>query len=373
MAMASTQTTALHQSYRALCEGHIRVFLLLPGQESDQIHCQLSACISYSKVSYEAISYVWGDMACPRSILLDEKPFNVGENLFRCLQHMRHDCEPRTLWADAVCINQLDMREKCSQISLMPEIFKSARRTLIWLECDFGWSDPEEVHRFSDAFTLVKELGDGQHVLHSPENALRAQYLALVSRVQWWARVWVVQETLLSQSAHLVASDSTVPWNVLVEAAKNFIRHASTCCSTIHQASSAKRRHGVTIHRYLAEFVRVVLSFQRIPAGVTNQILANLWMYRSRLSSLDHDKVFGILGLVDSTPSELTPGDNIPFSTICSNVVIDDIRASRNLHCLRGIRTEVAQDLPSWCTDWASHDYWAEDRSRILAEILVPL
>jgi hypothetical protein len=48
----------------------------------------------------------------------------------------------------------------------------------------------------------------------------------------------------------------------------------------------------------LSDCTEVILSFQRVPYGTSNELLANLWMFRNRLASLDHDKVYGILGMV---------------------------------------------------------------------------
>ena len=46
---------------------------------------------------------------------------------------MRHINETRTLWIDALCINQNDERDKTDQVKVMAQIYENASRTLVWL------------------------------------------------------------------------------------------------------------------------------------------------------------------------------------------------------------------------------------------------
>ena len=82
---------------------------------------------------YEAVSYCWGDEEDLRSITCNGHEFEVRRNLEAALRNMRYSDRPRLLWADAICINQLDDKEKVSQVQLMQTIFSNAQRTLIWL------------------------------------------------------------------------------------------------------------------------------------------------------------------------------------------------------------------------------------------------
>lgn len=61
----------------------------------------------------------------------------VTENLGAALRDLRKADQPRTLWADAICINQAvdgdESKEKNHQVGMMDEIYRSAYRTVIWL------------------------------------------------------------------------------------------------------------------------------------------------------------------------------------------------------------------------------------------------
>lgn len=54
------------------------------------------------------------------------------------------------IWVDALCINQDDLAERGSQISIMNLIYQSAQKVLVWL----GEADEST----SDAFDLIVEL-----------------------------------------------------------------------------------------------------------------------------------------------------------------------------------------------------------------------
>ena len=52
---------------------------------------------------------------------------------------------PLQIWADAVCINQNDLEERSSQVSMMCDIYKDAQQCQIWL------STAEDINNFPDA------------------------------------------------------------------------------------------------------------------------------------------------------------------------------------------------------------------------------
>lgn len=59
--------------------------------------------------------------------------------------------KPPQMWADAVCINQTDLDERSSQVTIMCDIYKDARNCQIWL------GTVEEIKTFLDE-NLVSEL-----------------------------------------------------------------------------------------------------------------------------------------------------------------------------------------------------------------------
>ncbi|CAG8295894.1 unnamed protein product [Penicillium salamii] len=90
--------------------------------------------------TYEALSYCWEGNVRSESIALNGCEFGVTRNLFAALQHIRDPQLSRTLWIDAICINQgggeSDIEEKNKQIPLMRKIYAQAGRVIVWLGDD---------------------------------------------------------------------------------------------------------------------------------------------------------------------------------------------------------------------------------------------
>ena len=92
-----------------------RILVLHPGAESDEIKCDLrqkEPLVPASLITYEALSYVWGEKENPDSIVLCESPFAVTRNLAEALRYLRYSSSDRMLWVDAICINQYDEKER---------------------------------------------------------------------------------------------------------------------------------------------------------------------------------------------------------------------------------------------------------------------
>ena len=89
----------------------IRLLGLLPNEsEAELLRCKLHN-YSLQKLGprthrYEALSYVWGNPHVTLLIYLDEGQFLVTVNLHAALSHLRGYSFDRTIWVDAICINQ---------------------------------------------------------------------------------------------------------------------------------------------------------------------------------------------------------------------------------------------------------------------------
>jgi hypothetical protein len=121
-------------------QSQIRLLKLLPGNGRQRIECaSFTASLEEKGFTYEALSYTWGSKHTTDTILLDGKPFLVTSNLNDALRRLRHPDESRTLWVDAICINQQDNTERSQQVGLMRRIYNQASKVVIWLgsrKCD---------------------------------------------------------------------------------------------------------------------------------------------------------------------------------------------------------------------------------------------
>jgi hypothetical protein len=199
-------------------EDSIRLLILEPGVSSDPIRCRIVNVRLSSKPRYEAISYTWGENDTPRTVTVNNNPFEITENLYQALRHFRLPKNSRTLWADAICINQHDTLERSQQVAIMKKLYEHATATLISL----GPALPNEqlpfpvsVHSDQLVFDLMemvrnnlenedesleerrywlaKEIIIDESIPQVSQKDKQNSILNLLSR-EWFQRIWVVSD-----------------------------------------------------------------------------------------------------------------------------------------------------------------------------------
>ncbi|KAK2022183.1 HET-domain-containing protein [Colletotrichum zoysiae] len=233
--------------YAAIGERDFRILSLAPGKldeplRGDLVVRPIDAYIGEgehpeTEDSYEAISYAWGSEEKPRRIASPAAgaEMAITENLYHCLGRVRLEDRPRLVWADALCINQADGKEKESQVMLMHDIYVGARRVLAYLgeEADGSGEAMGLIERYWRA-SLPNPLNAGarafvEGVLSDPVPDAPADAGAglpprgdgkwtAVSRFwnrPWFRRAWVVQEFILARDVLMICGDKTVGWSAL--------------------------------------------------------------------------------------------------------------------------------------------------------------
>ena len=179
-----------------------------PGEFSQPIRGQLitvSRSPNWEHVpAYEALSYVWGDNSEGYSIDIDGRAHPIAQNLECALRHLRSEKEARTLWIDAICINQRDNAEKSVQVGVMGEIYHFAVQVNIWL----GPATPDsamgmDVLEYLAGGTDPKSRPPWQE---NPPSLVLAGLKDIMSR-EWWSRTWTVQEIALAKRIRVVCGD----------------------------------------------------------------------------------------------------------------------------------------------------------------------
>ena len=165
----------------------IRLLSLAPSPDpSAPIHCRL---IHYSLLNdnggdhlYEALSYTWGDPTQRDIIFVEGKRLNITTSLYTALQRLRNAHFERVIWADAVCINQDDLKERGSQIKYMAKIYAKASQVVVWLG--------EEADDSTIAFQHISLAADSTAPGLAGAEVNRQAVLALLGR-PWFRRIWV--------------------------------------------------------------------------------------------------------------------------------------------------------------------------------------
>lgn len=168
-----------------------RMIRLLPHEDkSAPIECEIFD-YDLSEVEngghvYEALSYVWGSEVRYHTIRVNGCDLAVTSNLHAALLHLRNHRLQRTLWIDAISIDQGDTEEKSKQIPIMRNIYAQAQQVVVWLGEAIGGGD--------GAIEQIRCLAEGQ-AASSGMSVLEKDYDACLSLLgrDWFERVCVGQ------------------------------------------------------------------------------------------------------------------------------------------------------------------------------------
>jgi Heterokaryon incompatibility protein (HET) len=123
--------------YEPLGSNDIRLLKPLR-QPSNDLSFEVVHVSFSSKPHYAALSYTWGPPGDTHSVLLNEQPFPIRENLYDALLQLQNSkLVDKYLWVDAICINQGEnydaLNERSVQITLMKQIYEQAAKVFVWL------------------------------------------------------------------------------------------------------------------------------------------------------------------------------------------------------------------------------------------------
>ena len=274
-----------------LVEDQIRLVRLLPRLLSNDIEIELIRVDLASKPQYEALSYEWGPPSDPKhGVFVNGECQLVQENLWFALRYLRLDSEPRTLWIDALCINQDDIRERNHQVTQMGQIYEKSSRVIIWIG-HLSTSDRDQ-----DIATAVSFLRDIK--LNYSEYAYRPnqpwESLVKLCYRTYWTRLWIIQEVVLATDILVQYGSYDFEWDTLAGILNQldiFLDHPTFL--------QEKKLYdlGQKIHKSIPGR----LNRQRIAGHSTDSeaqsLLDLLWTYKEARCIDPRDKVFGLHSL----------------------------------------------------------------------------
>lgn len=253
---------------------------------------------------YEALSYSWGSVYLLDTVHV-EGPFEMTEcgdeectatlqiekELALALRFLRRMAEPRTLWIDALCINQLNDIERSEQVQHMPAIYKQTAVVVAWLGLPSGTSET--------ALTTLEHLGAQVQItrqsyrLRSPQceepdwsrddfalpfHSATWQAILEILQRPYFERLWIWQELQLARrNAVVQCGNAKIPWQLF--------RRAVICLFEKHYLP--------TIH--LREQLRKIRPLTRERRVDSLNVLFSA-ISRRKCSEL-RDRVYGLLGL----------------------------------------------------------------------------
>lgn len=162
--------------------GEIRLITISAGQFDDPLMCTISHrnLELYNTFEYETISYCWGDAAQRKVIALNSHNISVPSSSAAALRCVRLCHSERTVWLDAICINQNDIEERSRQVAMMGAIYRNGARNLIYL------GDEEVGEAINSIAAILKDATETEGSFARLRNELGAwQYSSTGIKVEY--------------------------------------------------------------------------------------------------------------------------------------------------------------------------------------------
>jgi len=196
----------------------IRLLVLAPAQDiHSNIICSLRHVTFAQKPKYEALSYTWGSEAIRHRILVNGRGFYVAQNLFDALKHLRDTLKEKTLWVDAICINQSDVAERNRQIGMMPYVYMRAKVVLVWLGFPGGLEQGDVSYSLWE-----KVFGTPLHI-NRPDAPTLLSLLTVLCSQGYWRRVWIVQEIGLARKIIIQFGVKQIDWKTFINTLQEYL------------------------------------------------------------------------------------------------------------------------------------------------------
>lgn len=373
--------------YIPLNPGEIRILELLPGSETAEIAMVIRHVLVNKFHDFEALSYTWGVDQPDRVVRLDGKTYSVTSNLEAALKELRTD-EKRSLWVDAICINQADLKERSLQVLLMRSIYTLSKRVIIWLGT--GTVDSDRAMDF--LITLQSKEKEGRTVARNWVNEFTAsqpyeetfQSLANLYTRPWFSRVWIMQEYALSartENGAIFVCGSKQVLSIIIYG--GFFVEPQTQSPTYHRqriifdqllkgysrvASLYSMRTSVSVNSLTRELSKSNSTYainQRDAFLLSErQVGLHKWIVKCRdsLATDPRDKVYGVLGLAEVLKDgEADKGHDPRCLAIDYSFSVEDVYASAvrsiivatgKLDILTSCSNRSTLITRTWVPDW---------------------
>ena len=356
-------------------ESQIRVLVVEAGEFSSPVtaHFQFCAVREDRDVQWEAISYAWDDQIPSKDIKLQGKMVQVADNVFRMLKNLRRPSQTRSLWIDAVCINQNDSDEKSKQVPLMRYIYQKAQSVIIWLDTQ-GAEDAASAIVLAASWMELK----ANSVSQSESRTLQALFsyekpdvhwngpFHRIAGLRWFQRIWPVQEATFGMNLQVCLGQNSITWDTfasttirflsLLEAPAALSKTLVECYTVCRKRSFNEASNQGLSMIYLIVTLKTWLQESEVPISPSE--LA--FLCKDRLATVPSDHLYAILGLVEAkratSPAALFPVDyGLPSTEVYKRFTVWCIQLENNLDILAQQRNEDSTGPASrcsWTTDW---------------------
>lgn len=367
---------------RRLLGAEVRLLIISPSPDALlPLECRLQHADLDAAPSYEALSYVWGNPNERHEFQCDDVTISSTSSLYTALLRLRLADDARTIWADAICINQEDLDERAHQVTLMGRIYSQAESVVVWLGSDDvennastaavalqsvfdacmalearwkklprdlesrrpffqeNFTEPESDYLirtpiFHTSESIYEETSVGWHFYRCvppPKELDTAAWVSLKALYDrtWFQRTWCVQEVRLSKRVICYWAHQELSWS-----------HIGTVAAWLQDIHS---RHDYGPNTFPVEIDYESAERMYDTEWVEKSLMETLRDYRSLQATDPRDKVYGVLNLVEKGPLRASTVIDYKKSVdkVYADTALQIIRASSNLTILAVVDHDV--------------------------------
>jgi hypothetical protein len=312
---------------------------------------------------FEALSYCWShgssgeyitieehDQRAPRGSAKTDTTVHVTDNLASALRHLRYEDSIRTLWVDALCINQIDSHEKTRHVARMGSVYQLATRVIAWLgpESEDSSLALETLEHLGRQIEMTPTKGQLPSPIcdhpewrykypcdHTTIKAVRS----LLNR-RWCHRLWVWQEVVLANDGAVMQCGlKTIPWYYM--------------------------RRGIVLLRE-TDLPQVEMRNGLIPTTMTwlPYVFEDVWRGLASMTKLVHatsqacctdprDRIYGLLGMcAQEVAVRIKPDYTLSYAQVYMDFFRHVVEQYRSLNLLQHCDLETrSMDGPTWVPD----------------------
>ncbi|PIA94483.1 hypothetical protein CB0940_08553 [Cercospora beticola] len=307
-----------HGLYRPLdsTRQEVRLLDILPFSKrpEDAVACTLRVVALQDEPTprYQTISYVWGDPTPCCSIILNGKIFMVPRSTDQVLRRVSDRENVRTVWIDAVCINQADLQERAQQVTLMDQVYFFTTGGIVYLGQGEQGS-AQAIANLEDLAREVKEIAKTPYeegMLFRPRGSfaiapdtsrlhvnLDVDALTKFLALPWLRRVWVIQEAVLPAQSECLLGDSKISIDTVLTGCAWLMYHRTHLPSALRNNLGLLATQSMWSSKCVRDSVIATLDDRRNIMSSGEPLGILVLNIRGSSTSDERDRVFGLLGL----------------------------------------------------------------------------
>ncbi|KAK4122210.1 hypothetical protein N657DRAFT_494594 [Parathielavia appendiculata] len=352
-------------AYTSLGDDQMRVLHLLPRGNSATVRCELEHVSLDKRLIYEAMSYTWGpqhpeEVWFCKTVYINNHPLRVTQRVYDLLLNRSPAFSPRTIWIDAICINQKDDLEKGRQVALMHQIFSRASRVTVSL------GEAPNAHLAIDLLFELSHLFKNYDMTdaelwerYTPERR-SARWLALGDMMEhpYFTRIWIVQEVAANENVHVVYGGQLINWDTLMRVLPPLLMANRLSMLVEDTAVVGTKRIALINGFHIITMDKVREATQNDDPPNLADMLVPCWTLQG---SDRRDKIFALWALASDGDNDLVRPDytKTDAQVFTDAAVYMGLRGTgqdmlRVLGCAGIGWLRDVPDIPSWAPDWST-------------------